>query len=220
MSGQGSTRPQFGSSTPGSRGRSASEPPTILPRNGLVFESIRNDLGQSVATGFTNVHAGTSEDVMAATDALGNDAIAFQGDEHTARAALERAIELASVATDAQIAGFFFVARPSMMAMSPEGLQELNLIRVRLPTDPASSPGPSVQRTNSIPTSAISLPPGFLNQLARNPVAQSDAQVVSNMPEDNVEPPLPATNVPAERRQVKDPEQPDETNMKWYSDED
>ncbi|KAL6354997.1 hypothetical protein LRP88_12355 [Fusarium phalaenopsidis] len=194
--------------------------------NGSVFESTRNDLGQSVATGFRNVEGSTSDKVIAASNALGNDAIALQGDEHTARAALERAIQLSSLTTDAQIAGFFFVTRPSMMAKSSEELQELNLIRIHLPTDPALSPGPSVQRTTPIPISTIYLPPAFLNQVARNPAAQSDAQGVFNMAEDNVDPPLPATNVPAEpaepaeHRQVKGPEQPDENNMKWCSDGD
>ncbi|RMJ19931.1 hypothetical protein CDV36_000371 [Fusarium kuroshium] len=165
MSGQG---PQFGSTAAGSRGRSASAPPTILPRNGLVFESIRNDLGQSVATGFRNVQGGTSENVMAASNALGNDAIAFQGSEHTVRAALERAIELASVTSEAQIAGFLFVAKPSMMAKSPDELQKLNLVRVRLPTDPVISSGPTVQRTNPIPMTTFSVSPAFVDQVTRN----------------------------------------------------
>ncbi|UPL02402.1 hypothetical protein LCI18_013336 [Fusarium solani-melongenae] len=166
------------SHTAGSRGRSASAPPTILPRNGLVLESIRNDLGQSVATGFRNVQSGTTDNVIAASDALGNDAIAFQGSEHTVCAALERAIELASFTKDTQIARFLFVARPSMMAKSPDELQELNLSRV-----------------------------------ARNPVVQSDAQGVSNMAEDNLDPQLPATNVPAaERPRVKGLEKLDESD--------
>ncbi|RSL55716.1 hypothetical protein CEP54_009266 [Fusarium duplospermum] len=187
MSGQGPTRPQFGLTTASSRSRSASAPPTILPRNGLVFESIRNDLGQSVATGFRNVQGGTNENVMAASNALGNDAIVFQGSEHTVRAALDRAIELASVTSDAQIAGFLFVAKPSMMAKSPDELQELNLIRLRLPTDPATSSGPSVQRTNPIPTTTISLPPAFLNQVARNTVTRWPQVKEPEKPDENDE---------------------------------
>ncbi|RSM14836.1 hypothetical protein CDV31_005270 [Fusarium ambrosium] len=138
MSGQG---PQFGSTAAGSRGRSASAPPTILPRNGLVFEGIQNSLGQTVATGFRNAQGGTNENVLAATDALGNDSIAFQGDEHTVRGALERAITLASVVPKTQIAGFFFVAKPHMVAMSTEELQELQLNRIHLPAEPATSSG-------------------------------------------------------------------------------